>query len=329
MARTLRNLKIDEVSGVDKGAGRGVRVLLMKRDGDDDEQAQVTAATDALAKSICSILADDKVEDPAAEIAKSISQFSAHLAGLSPDTKENAMTPEEVKKVAEDAVKVALDAANKIAADELAKRDIEIAVLKMSEKQKSHYDKLDDAGKKKFRDMSDDDKDAACKKSDETEADPVAKRIEDATKPLIEKASVLEKRVAEFETKEQIAVFAKRAVEAGLTEKDGEIMRKAFSGDADAQAALIKRQGEVVRGLTEQVKTGKVFAEFGKSGPSAGATANDEMKSKAEELRKTADGSKLTEAQAYTKVYTDPANRELAGRVRDEQMRKINGVASA
>jgi hypothetical protein len=32
MATRLRNLKISEVSGVDKGAGHGVKVLLMKRD---------------------------------------------------------------------------------------------------------------------------------------------------------------------------------------------------------------------------------------------------------------------------------------------------------
>jgi hypothetical protein len=32
MSRILRNLKINEVSGVDRGAGRGVKIMLMKRD---------------------------------------------------------------------------------------------------------------------------------------------------------------------------------------------------------------------------------------------------------------------------------------------------------
>ncbi len=35
MPRILRNLKINEVSGVDRGAGRGVKIMLMKRDVDE------------------------------------------------------------------------------------------------------------------------------------------------------------------------------------------------------------------------------------------------------------------------------------------------------
>src|SRR5713101_6204254 len=38
MPRILRNLKIREVSAVDKGAGRGVRVMLIKRLDDDDTE---------------------------------------------------------------------------------------------------------------------------------------------------------------------------------------------------------------------------------------------------------------------------------------------------
>src|SRR6516165_1355671 len=34
-ARVLTRLRIDEVSAVDKGAGKGVKVVLMKRDQDD------------------------------------------------------------------------------------------------------------------------------------------------------------------------------------------------------------------------------------------------------------------------------------------------------
>jgi hypothetical protein len=48
----------------------------------------------------------------------------------------------------------------------------------------------------------------------------------------------------------------------------------------------------------------------------AGATAFDELKAKAAELRKTQPN--LTEAQAFDKVYTDPANIEIAKRERRE-----------
>jgi hypothetical protein len=44
--RVLRNLRINEVSGVDKGAGRGVRIMLMKR----DEPQETDMNTEAIAK---------------------------------------------------------------------------------------------------------------------------------------------------------------------------------------------------------------------------------------------------------------------------------------
>lgn len=324
MARILRDLKIDEVSGVDKGAGRGVKIMLMKRDatGEGEEMTadDIVEATGALAKSLCSILADDEVTDPQAAIKKSISQFQSHIAGNAPEHMENAMTPEEITKLVGDAIKKETDPLKA----ELAKRDEEIKLLKMSPKHKAHFDGLSDDAKKKFQAMSDDEKDTACKKNDDTAADPVAKKIEDATKPLLQKAEQLEKRVAEYELKDQRAIFAKRAVDAGLKEEDGEIMRKAFSGDPDAQVALLKRQTETMNALKEQAKSGKLFSEFGKQGGGS-ATAYGELQAKAQELRKS-DG-KLSEAQAFTKAYTDPANREIVERYKDEQVKKIQGAA--
>lgn len=324
MPRILRDLKIDEVSGVDKGAGRGVKIMLMKRDGGNDGEEMtaedIVQATGALAKSLCSILADDAVTDPQAQIDKSISQFKAHISG-SPEHMETTMTPEEITKLVNETVTKATDP---LKAD-IAKRDDEIAILKMSDKQKAHFDGLDDDAKKKFKAMSPDEKDAACKKSDDTAADPVAKKIEDISKVFTSKIEVLEKRNAEFELREQKVIFAKRAVESGLKEEDGEVMRKAFSGDPDAQVALLKRQTETIAAYKEQAKSGKLFSEFGKQGGGS-ATAYGELQAKAGELRKS--DPKLTEAQAFTKAYTDPANREVVERYKDEQVRKINGATA-
>lgn len=331
MARTLRNLKIHEVSGVDKGAGRGVKILLMKRDTGDGEGAElavedVVQATGALAKSICSILCDDKVSDPKAEIAKTVTQFQEHLSGLVSDDMEKNMDAAEIQKLIDEGVKKATDTVSA----ELAKRDAEIVLLKMSAAHKAHYDGLkDEDAKKKFSAMSGDERDAACKKADTTAADPVATAVAEVTKKFTEQNDSLSKRLAEFENKEQKAVFAKRAVEAGLKEEDGEIMRKAFSGDPDAQVELIKRQSAANAALKEQAKAGKLFGEMGKSGAGGASTAYGELMAKAAELRKTAEGAKLTEAQAFTKVYTDSSNREIANRYRDEQMAKIAGAAPA
>jgi hypothetical protein len=62
MPRQLKNIRIDEVSSVDRGAGKGVRVLLMKR-GDDAE----SLAADI--KHYESILAGLKRNDPESIVA--------------------------------------------------------------------------------------------------------------------------------------------------------------------------------------------------------------------------------------------------------------------
>jgi hypothetical protein len=54
--RILRNLKINEVSGVDRGAGKGVKVVLMKRD--DSEDQLIEAIAGAVAEAIAP-LADE------------------------------------------------------------------------------------------------------------------------------------------------------------------------------------------------------------------------------------------------------------------------------
>src|SRR6516164_3483477 len=111
MPRVLRNLKIIEVSGVDKGAGRGVRIMLMKRD--DDKQIDWKAvrragtvspeqALDALSASIKSIFADEGVVNKAERIVES---FDSFLDYVETDT----MNADEIKKLIAEAVAVEID----------------------------------------------------------------------------------------------------------------------------------------------------------------------------------------------------------------------------
>jgi hypothetical protein len=74
--RRLKNLAIREVSGVRAGAGRGVKVMLLKSDGDE------SAALDALAYSIDSIVGDDSLGDTEklAKVDESIGQFNEYCA---------------------------------------------------------------------------------------------------------------------------------------------------------------------------------------------------------------------------------------------------------
>jgi hypothetical protein len=105
MAKVLRNLKITSVDSVDRGAGRGVRVVLAKRDPKLSPQARrsiervvddvlagkrapagdvMVEAVAALEASLDSIAGDDAV-NKADAVGISVSQCREHLAGKGVD----------------------------------------------------------------------------------------------------------------------------------------------------------------------------------------------------------------------------------------------------
>lgn len=121
MARILEKLRIREVSAVDRGAGEGVKVMLMKATdymlrqqrkeqpmsksftdivkgmlgfGKASVADEIANAGEALAKSIDSILADSALDPTAksAAIAKSFDQHAAHLNGTIPAAIETALS---------------------------------------------------------------------------------------------------------------------------------------------------------------------------------------------------------------------------------------------
>ncbi len=376
MPRVLRNLKINEVSGVDKGAGRGVKIMLMKRADDDTSDIDFSAlryavdalgvdivktikhengkwviysedgskklgtydskdaaverlrqieghknkrddvALNALSAAISSIIADDACTDKVAKIDESIRQFNDYVA-----SEENDMTPEEIKKLVADAV-TPLQV-------EIAKRDDELALLKMSDKAKRYHDALsDEETKKAFRAKSpqaqddDADEDDAKKRSTSKRDVEIDKGIDAIRKENTD----LRKMVDALLLKEHQTEYRKRAVEAGLKDEDGETMRKAYEGDPEAQSALNKRFSDELKAVKAQVKTGVIFGEFGKSGADRPATAYQEIEAKAAELRKV--DPKLSQAQAFSKAYTDPANSELVARHKQESESRLAKIAA-
>lgn len=339
MPRQLKNLRIDEVSSVDRGAGEGVRVMLMKRHGveaDDHggvvidlaklrvalgeatdgsvDTAKLAVAVDALRKSIASINSDDAVVDKAASINESLGQFYDHL-GLTVHKQESEMTPAEIAKMIEEGVTKALKGPQ----DQIAKLTFERDWALLPAAHQEFAKAMSDEDKKKFMDKKPDERDADCKKAIEDAAGLGGNPI---VKALTGEVESLRKRLAASDEKEEIAKFAKQAKDLGLPETHGEVMRKAFAGDSDA----IAKHNELIKGLTEQIKTGKVFAEFGAgAGTGAGVTAMDQLTQKAVELRKLK--PELTEAQAFDKVYNDPANAELRQADKAEEMKK-RGIAA-
>lgn len=78
MPKLLRKLVIDDVSSVDRGAGRGVRVVLTKRDG-AAESNDLDIAVAALDCSIQSTIDDSDVVNKMAAINESADQFKEYI----------------------------------------------------------------------------------------------------------------------------------------------------------------------------------------------------------------------------------------------------------
>lgn len=346
MPRVLKDIHITEVSGVDRGAGRGVKIVLMKRDDDqepywkrDFSQEQRDAAAEsgaALPDGSFPIktLQDLKNAIHAIGRAKDPAKVKAHIktraralghSDLIPedwtkrDDSEDIMTEAELKKAIDEAVKKAVDPISA----ELAKVQAENAILKMSAEHKAYHDALTgDEEKKNFAAMTPEQRDEKMKKSPMKKADddPVIKKLNDEN-------AALTKRLAVLEDERLAAQFEKRATDMGLKAEDGALIRKAYAGDAEAQTKL----DEKIKSLTAAIKTldetGTVFKEFGTQQGASGSTAADEMKAKAAEVRKA--DPKLSEAQAYDKAFNDPANADLRQRVRADEMRKSLTVVAA
>jgi hypothetical protein len=282
MPRVLKDIKIHEVSGVDRGAGEGVRVVLMKRLDTTEQETDMTPE----------------------QIAKLISD--GVTAGLA------KALPEALKAGTADITKALADA------------QAELAVLKMSADEKDHCDKqgMDDAARKAFAAKSPEDRKAAMTKAADKDKLPpeITKALEGANgdlKKANDTIADMQKRLAAHDEREAKATFEKRATDLGLKAEDGEIMRKAYGGDAGAQTELDKRIAAMAKSLKTAQDSSGIFREFGKQGEDGtGGDAYAKLTQKADELRKA--DTKLSPEQAFTKVYTDPANAEIAMQYRKE-----------
>ena len=300
MPTLLKDLRIDEVSSVDRGAGEGVKIMLMKR---ASGNAAATPSKTPLSKGDGSMTDEEKrkAEREKAEHEKSESE-KAEREKAEREKREKSAREKGKKKPEED------DEED----DEAEKRGMCKALAslaKMSPKHRQYFDNadFDDKEASDFLRMKPEQRDEHISEN----PDP-----HQAASPAIKKAlaenAVMKVEFAKLQEEREVAKFEKRAASLGLPEAAGETLRKAYKGDETAIAKL----ESTIKGLTAQVETSKLFAEFGKSGGGA-VSAADEMNAKADELRKA--NGKLSQAQAFTKAYTDPANLDLKKRYDAEQ----------
>lgn len=271
----------------------------------------------ALNCAMNSIMSDETVTDKAAAISDSFDQFKAYIKDLKPESMEKIMqtpTAEQITKQITDAVAAAV----KDSTEKIAKLEAEAVILKMSDKHKAFHGKLEGAAKDKFSAMTAEERDAEMEKTKKSLDPEIAKRLADAEQDRIVLKALVEK--------DEKATFAKRAVEIGLPEDQGEMLRKAHKGDAEALKAveeLIKTSNAAK--IAAQT-AGKIFKEFGTvQGGTNGASAYDQLSAKAKELRKSE--KDLSPDQAFAKVYADPENAELVAMEKRERNSKM-GVAA-
>lgn len=364
MAKILTRLRIDEVSSVDRGAGEGVKILLMKRNSDkreamstesklskmfsklfgggDNNDIVIDKSVESLAESISSILADDKVADPAAEMTKTFEQFGDYLkstltAGPAVAKKEGSdMDLKVLAKalgLAETATEADVSAAmlknindqastasevKKLASElKLAKAEFTTPELAFYEKafpsgdddgddpKMSDADKAKKAAKKAFRLASHSERGTIMKSAEP----PVPAHIQ----KIMDDNAAMAKRIADLEGSGNLVEMTKRATDIGLPASEGVTFQKAYAGDREA----IDKMAGFIKAATAAAKAGGVFKEFGSSsGTGVITTAYDELVAKAQELQKS--DPKLTFPSAFSKVYEDPSNIEIVKRERGE-----------
>jgi hypothetical protein len=283
-------------------------------------------ATSALSESVKSIIDDKSAADKGALLDQTIKQFSEHvedelektLSGEGPgaDSEEDDMSP-ELKK----ALGLAETASEADAVAAITKRDedhaqlaadMEILKAALSDDEKSFHNALkSDDDKKAFRGLSRDQRKTRMNKRDD---------LPPEVKKALDEAEDLKKRLAVLENERELESFKKRAVEIGLTDAQGELLMKAHKGDATS----LKKIEDAIKGLHEQIATGKLFTEFGTS-QGGEVDAYAEITAKAIDIKKA--NPKLTIEKAKTMVIEDPANAELMKRYNAEQRAKINKAA--
>lgn len=238
---------------------------------------KVNDATGSLNESIKSIVDDPAAADKTALLDETMKQFSDHLAEEFEKARPEGVTGNT--HVEDDPVSPAV-----IKALGLSEGATEIDVLAAIE---------------------------ATKKAELVVGELVSTELSPELKKAMAETDELRKSVASLQAERDLVVFTKRAVDIGMPETFGEVLMKAHAGDKPSVESLEK----AISGLNEQIKTGKLFSEFGTSNGSDALSGDAEMTAKVAELRKASPS--ITEAKARSQIIQDPANKDLVKRYND------------
>lgn len=350
MPRVLTNLRIDEVSSVDRGAGEGVKIMLMKREGtepmskigsmfakvfggnENNNDIVIDKSIQGLAESVATIVTEaTSTDELSSSLAKTFEQFGDHLK----DTLTAGTAVVKVEgsnmdlKVLAKALGLPETATEVEVSEAIVKqqKDNAAAILKMAKElsiSKADFsaDELAFYTKASGDDNGDEVADATnAKKSfrlaSKSARETIMKSAEPALPAYIQKMmddnAVMKAELATLKGSTALVDLAKAAKDAGLPETEAVTLQKAYAGDKAAIDKLL----DFVKQAAAVATAGGVFKEFGATnGTGIPANAYEELVAKAAELRKT--DPKLSVSQAFSKVYEDPNNADLVKRERAE-----------
>jgi hypothetical protein len=288
-------------------------------------------STSALAKSVGMILdGDESEEDKRKALAETFAEFDDYVQKIgyvdaSPADDDKNGDPTMLKELAK-----TLGLKEDASADDITKavkaRDNEIAVLKadLTPEEKAHFETLkakkpfggkdgdgkdgdgdgDEDDTKKFLAMTHEQRKALMRKRDD---------VPEYVRKLLDEGEEAKKRLQKLEDERELQKFEKIARDYSVPASEAPALMRLSKVDSEA---LNKLLAHTKAGWSAAQKAG-AFAELGSTGGNGGDTsAYAELQAKAAEYRKA--HPELTDAQAFEKVYTDPANREIAKRERFE-----------
>ncbi len=368
MATLLSKLKINEVSLVKSPANKGARALLVKADASvkpvpkkpvkarkDDGDAEtyedirteqtirraIWDGMDALRESVCSILADETVTNPAEMISTSVNQFRDDIVAQVGKSERVQTALDEiwgaVSKTLPGMEKQTMPKTTAELEAELAKangeRDEAIALSKMSDDEKAHMADMPADKKKAFMAMDAEGRKKAMKKADESKAQDeilkvgateirksaVGEHVFAAMKAQQDQNAELLTSLSKAEEERRVDSITKSLTDGGVPAEIAKArapsLRKLQVQDADAAAEIIK---DMVAAVAQKAEADKVLTtSIGSGQRQAPGGAYDQIAAKGEELRKA--DPKLTQAQAFTKAYQDPANAQLVSLYKAER----------
>jgi hypothetical protein len=260
-----------------------------------------------LAESVKSIINDDEA-DTDDMLAKSFAQFHEHVSPLIGDRASPRQSTDKKGDPIMSAILKALGLKEDASEEDALKAIADLAKARRKEEDKEEEE---EEGEEEEEEREHEKRRRKKEEEEEEEEEKALKVLPARVRKQIADGQDAIKRVQKLEDEAALAAFTKRAVESGLPATEGATLQKLFKASPEAAEKMLTLTKSALAAAHEA----GAFKEFGTTGGNGGGTAFEQFTSMAQKYLRDHPGEKLSESQAFAKVYEDPANAKL--RVQD------------